>query len=88
MTNEQRVWCAMLYAADICDMAGAVRRSERLHRKQADARREIEGWVTEMKRDPVRWEIVDDEIFVGRIFGYFAVLSSFLLPNESEVRRP
>src|SRR5215471_10842016 len=51
MIDEQRVWCAMIYASDIHDVAGAVRRSERLHRKQADARRELEGWVTEMNRD-------------------------------------
>jgi len=82
MTNESRVWCAMIYVADSRDVAGAVRRSKRLHWKQADARREAEGWLTEMKRDPIRWEIADDETLVGRLPGYFAVLSSFLLPKE------
>jgi len=82
MTNEPRVWCAMIYVADSRDVAGAVRRSKRLHWKQADARREVEGWLTEMKRDPIRWEIADDETLVGRLPGYFAVLSSFFLPKE------
>jgi hypothetical protein len=82
MTDQPRVWCAMIYVADSRDVAGAVRRSKRLHWKQADARREVEGWLTEMRRDPVRWEIADDETLVGRLPGYFAVLSSFFLPKE------
>ena len=72
----------MIYVADSRDVAGAVRRSKRLHWKQADARREVERWVTEMRLDPVRWEIADDETLVGRIPGFFAVVRSFLLPKE------
>jgi hypothetical protein len=48
--TEPRVWCAMIYVADSRDVAGAVRRSKRLHSKQAGARREVERWVTEMAR--------------------------------------
>jgi hypothetical protein len=44
MTAEPRVWCAMIYVADSRDVAGAVRRSKRLHWKQEDARRELDGW--------------------------------------------
>jgi hypothetical protein len=82
MTIEPHAWCAMIYVADSRDVAGAVRRSKRLHWKQADARREVERWVTEMRLDPVRWEIADDETLVGRIPGFFVVVSSFLLPKE------
>jgi hypothetical protein len=82
MTIEPHAWCAMIYVADSRDVAGAVRRSKRLHWKQADARREVERWVTEMRLDPVQWEIADDETLVGRIPGFFAVVSSFLLPKE------
>jgi hypothetical protein len=82
MTIEPHAWCAMIYVADSRDVAGAVRRSKRLHWKQADARREVERWVTEMRLDPVRWEIADDETLVGRISGFFVVVSSFLLPIE------
>ena len=82
MTIEPHAWCAMIYVADSRDVAGAVRRSKRLHWKQADARREVERWVIEMRLDPVRWETADDETVVGRIPGYFAVMSSFLLPKE------
>jgi hypothetical protein len=70
---------------DLCesrDVAGAVRRSKRLHWKQEDAPRELEGWVTQMGLDPVCWEIVDDETLVGRIRGHFVVVSSLLLPKE------
>lgn len=84
MTAEPRVWCAMIYVADSRDVAGAVRRSKRLHWKQEDALREGERWVTEMGLDPIRWEIVEDETLVGRIRGHFVVVSSLLLPKEEE----
>jgi hypothetical protein len=74
----------MIYVADSRDVAGAVRRSKRLHWKQEDARREGERWVTEMGLDPIRWEIVEDETLVGRIRGHFVVVSSLLLPKEEE----
>ena len=63
-------------------MAGAVRRSKRLHWKQEDARREVERWVAEMGLAPVRWQIADDETLVGSIPGYFAVVKGLLLPKE------
>jgi hypothetical protein len=72
----------MIYVSDSRDVAGAVRRSKRLHWKQEGARREVEGWVTKMGLDPVWWEIVDDETLVGRIPGHFVVVSSLLLPKE------
>ena len=84
MTAGPRGGCAMIYVADSRDVAGAVRRSKRLHWKQEDARREGERWVTEMGLDPIRWEIVDDETLVGRIRGHFVVVSSLLLPKEEE----
>ncbi len=43
----------MIYVAESRDVAGAVRRSKRLHWKQEDARRELEYWVTQMGLDPV-----------------------------------
>jgi hypothetical protein len=82
MTAEPRVWCAMIYVADSRDVVGAVRRSKRLHWKQADARQEVESWVTEMGLAPVRWEVVDDDTLVGRVRGHFIVVSSLLLPKE------
>jgi hypothetical protein len=88
MAAEPRVWCAMIYVADIRDVAGAVRRSKRLHWQQEGARREVEGWVTEMRLSPVRWEIADDETLVGRIPGYFVVVSSLLLPKKGERLTP
>jgi len=47
MAAEPRVWCAMIYVPESRDVAGAVRRSKRLHWKQEDACRELEGWVTQ-----------------------------------------
>ncbi|MBV8133214.1 MAG: hypothetical protein JO282_12000 [Alphaproteobacteria bacterium] len=66
-------WCAMIYVWESRDVAGAVRRSKRLHWRQEDARPGVGRWVTEMGPDPVRWEIVDDERLVGRIRGHFDV---------------
>ena len=74
MTAEPRVWCAMIYVADSRDVAGAVRRSKRLHWKQQDARREVERRVTERGLDPVHWEIVDDQTLVGRVRSHFVVV--------------
>ena len=79
---EPRVWCAMIYVGDSRDVAGAVRRSKRLHWKQEDARREVERWMTEIGLAAVRWQIADDETLVGRIPGYFAVVKGLLLPKE------
>ena len=79
---EPRVWCAMIYVADGRDVAGAVRRSKRLHWKQEDARREVERWMTEIGLAAVRWQIADDETLVGRIPGYFVVVKGLLLPKE------
>jgi hypothetical protein len=81
MTAEPRVWFGIILT-DSRDIVGAVRRSKRAHLKQEDARREVESWVTEMRRAPVRWEIADDEMLVGRIPGHFVIVSSFLLPRE------
>jgi len=72
----------MIYVAESRDVAGAVRRSKRLHWKQKDARREVDRWVTEMQLDPIRWETVDDETLIGRIRGHFVVVSSLLLPEK------
>jgi hypothetical protein len=81
MTAEPRVWFAIILA-DSRDVVGAVRRSKRAHLKQEDARREIESWMIEMGRAPVRWEIADDEMLVGRTPGHFVIVSSLLLPKE------
>jgi hypothetical protein len=82
MTAEPPVWCALIYAADSRDLAGAVRRSKRLHWRQKDARREVERSVAEMGLDLVRWETVDGETLVGHIDRHFVVVASLLLPKE------
>jgi hypothetical protein len=81
MTASPRVWFAIILTNNQ-DVVGAVRRSKRAHLKQDDARREVEGWVTEMRRAPVRWEIADDEMLVGRITGHFVIVSSLFAPQD------
>jgi hypothetical protein len=41
---ELRGWTAMIYVADSRDVAGAVRRSQRLHWTLQDAQAEAESW--------------------------------------------
>jgi hypothetical protein len=74
----------MIYVSDSRDVAGAVRRSKRLHWKQEGARQEVEGWVTQVGFDPVRWEIADDETLVGRIPGHSWWCRAFCCRNSSE----
>ena len=56
-----------------------MRLGSRLHWSQGDARAEAERWVAH--NGPVRWELVDDQISVGRCKeGHTVVVRSILLP--------
>jgi hypothetical protein len=77
---ELRGWTAMIYVANSRDIAGAVRRSRRLHWTLQGARAEAEGWAKELGRE-ICWESVDDLTSIGRIPGHFAVVASILLPK-------
>ena len=59
---------------------GALRASKRLHWTQKGARAEAEQWLLEMKIGPIKWEILDDQVVIGRNHNHIVVLRSVLLP--------
>ena len=77
---ELRGWTAMIYVADSRDVAGAVRRSQRLHWTLQDAQAEAESWASELGHE-IAWQSVDDLTLIGRIRGHFVVVASILLPK-------
>jgi hypothetical protein len=70
----------MIYVADSHDVAGAVRRSQRLHWTLQDARAEAQGWAKDLGYE-IAWVSVDDMTLIGRMPGHFAVVASILLPK-------
>ena len=80
MDGELRGWIALIYVADSRDVAGAIRRSQRLHWTLEDAQTEAERWAKELGSQ-VDWQSVDDATLIGRMPGYFAVVTSILLPK-------
>ena len=81
--GELRGWTAMIYVADSRDVAGAVRRSPRLHWTLQGARAEADGWAKELCHE-IGWESVDELTLVGRMPGHFAVVASILLPEGAQ----
>jgi hypothetical protein len=77
---ELRGWTAMIYVADSRDVAGAVRRSQRLHWTLQDGQTEAESWASELGHE-IAWHIVDDSTLIGRMPGHFVVVASILLPK-------
>jgi hypothetical protein len=77
---ELRGWTAMIYVADSRDVAGAVRRSQRLHWTLEDAKAEAQSWATGLGREIV-WGRVDGLTLIGRMPGHFVVVASILLPK-------
>jgi hypothetical protein len=82
MTGEanQRGWAAMIFPSGIVDVIGAVRGSPRLHWTQRAAQEEAQTWATEMGHDRIDWQILDDQMAIGRIPGHAVVVRSILLP--------
>jgi len=58
----------MIYVPDSRDVAGAVRRSRRLHWTLQGARAKAEGWAKELGHE-ICWESVDDLTLIGRMPG-------------------
>jgi hypothetical protein len=88
MRSERRVWAAMLFPSGIgaAEVIGALRGSRRLHWSMREARAEAEKWAAEMKFGPIHWEVVDDEVVIGRNHDHIAVLRSVLLPQGQPIQ--
>jgi hypothetical protein len=70
----------MIFPSGVTDVFGAVHGSRRLHWTQRGAREEAQKWVTEMGAGQIAWEILDDQMAIGRIRGHSVVVRSILLP--------
>jgi hypothetical protein len=81
-TLEERGWAAIIYPCAGAQVIGAIRGSKRLHWTQSAARDEAEKWMAEMKVGPIRWELVDDQVLIGRNGAHVVVLRSILLPQR------
>ena len=81
--DDQRGWAAIIFASNVADVIGAIRRSTRLHWTQRAARQEAERWAAEMALGPIAWESLDEQVTMGRTHRNAVVVSSFLLPLDS-----
>ena len=79
MSEDRRCWTATLYPNNVETRRvafGAIRRSLRLHWTREAAQAEADSWMPEL----LAWEILDEEMVMGRAAGYYAVVRSILLP--------
>jgi len=75
-TDDRLLWCAILHPTDPVLVYGAIRLSPRLHRAQDAAMDEAQSWVTE----PIKWEVLDDPVLLGRVSNRLVVIRSIMLP--------
>jgi hypothetical protein len=80
INHNPRGWAAILCRFAPFEEDGEQRCSERLHWSQHEARREAEGWARTMGQKPVRWEVLDDNIAIGRIDNHVVLVHSMMLP--------
>jgi hypothetical protein len=73
-------WTAILCRFAPFEAYGEQKCSERLHWSQRDARREAEGWARTMCQSPIRWEVLDDNMALGRIDDHVVLVRSIMLP--------
>lgn len=73
-------WAAVLCRLAPFEAHGEQKCSERLHWSQHDARREAEGWARTMGQSPIRWEVLDDDMALGRIDDHVVLVRSIMLP--------
>jgi hypothetical protein len=76
---DPKGWTAILCRLAPFEAHSDQKCSERLHWTQRDARREAEGWAHSMEK-PIRWEVLDDNMAIGRIDNHVVVVRSIMLP--------
>ena len=73
-------WAAILCRFAPFEAHSEQKCSERLHWLQRDARREAEGWAHTISPKPIRWEVLDDNMVLGRIDNHVVLVHSIMLP--------
>jgi hypothetical protein len=76
-------WTAVLCRLAPFEAHGEHKCSERLHWSQRDARREAEGWARDLGQKPIRWEVLDDNMALGRVDDHVVLLRSIILPSAT-----
>ena len=80
MNHKPKGWAAILCRFASFEEDSEQRCSERLHSSQREARREAEGWARTMGQKPVRWEVLDNNMAIGRIDNHIVLVCSIMLP--------
>ena len=80
MAKDPTGWTAVVCRLAPFEAHGEPKCSERLHWSQRDARREAEGWARTMCQSPIRWEVLDDNMALGRIDDHVVLVRSVMLP--------
>ena len=80
------VWAAFTYSISVTDLYGAQQLSQHLHWTQGAARREAETWATSQCSGKIHWQVLGDDMAIGRIGDRIFVVRSILLPLEEPHR--
>jgi hypothetical protein len=76
------VWAAFTYSVSVADMYGAQQLSRHLHWTQRAARREAEAWATSLFNGKIQWQVLGEDMAMGRIGERVFVVREILLPLE------
>lgn len=82
LVRGQPVWAAFTYSISVTDLYGAQQLSKRLHWTQRAARSEAEAWATSLCNGSIQWQMLGDDIAMGRIGDRVFVVRAVLLPLE------
>ena len=77
------VWVAFTYSISVTDLYGAQQLSRHLHWTQGAARREAEEWATSQYNGKIHWQVLGDDMAMGRIGDRAFVVRELLLPLEA-----
>jgi hypothetical protein len=88
MSEDRRVWAVMIFPSGpaAAEVVGAVRGSKRLHWTMQGARDEADTWIDEFRIGPIQWQILDDEMAIGRNSSHVVVIRGILLPRGGPPR--
>lgn len=81
------VWAAFTYSISVTDLYGAQQLSRHLHWTQGAARREAETWATSQYKAKIQWQVLGDDMAMGRIGDRVFVVRMILLPLEDPPQR-
>jgi hypothetical protein len=81
------VWAAFTYSISVTDLYGAQQLSPYLHWTQGAARLEAEEWAISQYNGKIHWQLLGDDMAIGRIGDRVFVVRAILLPLERPPRK-